>query len=152
MKKNIAIVFILILFVAYFGTKIFWFPITAIQNSHIEANVPSENEFKRIMNRDLLAYSKTSISASSTLVEFKLLRNGPTQSGTSFPKYYVWLQVFNGENLLKQGAARTAAINQERFQVTDFITSEQIKAAPDEVANVFPKPLVASILELAGVK
>jgi hypothetical protein len=85
-------------------------------------------------------------------VEYKLLRNGPTQSGTSYPKYYLWVKVRNSGILLHEGAARVEAIERKRFEVTNFLSREAIQTTPSEVGAVFPSALVPSVLSLAGVK
>lgn len=121
-----------------------------IQQSHIEANVPSTSEFRPLLERDLLAYFRASGTPSVTTVQFKLLREGPTQSGVSYPKYYAWVKALAGANALKEGAVRVAAIQRNRFEITHFIPLQEIKSNPSEIGSIFPAPLVPEVLSLAG--
>jgi hypothetical protein len=123
---------------------------SSIQQSHIEANVPSASEFKSLLERDLLAYFRSSGVPSATAVQFKLLRDGPTQSGVAYPKYYAWVRAVAGSQTLKEGAVRIAAIQRTRFEVTHFIPSQEIKSNPSKVGSTFPAPLVPEVLSLAG--
>jgi len=123
---------------------------SSIQQSHIEANVPSPSEFKPLLERDLLAYFRASGVPSATAVQFKLLRDGPTQSGVAYPKYYAWVRAVAGSQTLTEGAARIAAIQRTRFEITHFIPSQEIKSNPSEVGSTFPAPLVPEVLSLAG--
>jgi hypothetical protein len=117
-----------------------------VQKSHIDANVPTVGNFPRFLKRDLLNYLHTHGFPQATSVSFSLLRDGPTQSGVAYPKFYLWTQAFHGDHLLTQGAARVAAIAQSHFEVTSFLTSAAVRASPDQVSLVFPAPLVASIV------
>ena len=124
---------------------------SALQSSHIEANVPSAEAFEPLLRRDLLAFFARA-DASVTSVEFKLLRNGPTQSGVAYPKYYLWVKAFAGATRKEEGAARVAAINRERFEVTDFLSKAKVQASPSEVGATFPAALIPSITSLAAAK
>jgi hypothetical protein len=125
---------------------------TPVQQSHIEANVPSQQNFGVLLVRDLLAYFKCTVGPSATSVEYQLLRKEPTQSGVAYPKYYAWVKVNNGSQPLVDGAVRFAAIEQKRFEVTTFLSRKQIQGNSSDVAEVFPSPLVPAIISLAGVK
>ena len=114
-----------------------------------EANVPPAELFSLLLQRDLLAFLKTSSAPAATRVEFKLLRDAPTQSGVAYPKYYLWVKAFAGSNLKEEGAARVAAVDRQRFDVLQFISKTQMQATPSEVNNVFPAALVPTILSLA---
>ncbi len=123
-----------------------------LQQSHIEGNVPPPESFESFLNRDLLAYFKISGTPGATAVTYKPLRNGPTQSGLSYPKYYLWVKVLSGSKLLQEGAVRVAAIERTHFEVTNFMSKTQIQSAPSEVGSVFPAALVQSVLSHAGAK
>jgi len=123
---------------------------TSVQLSHIEANVPDASAFEPILKRDLLAYFATRFAVAPDRVEVKLLREAPTQSGVSYPKYYAWVRVFAGQSLLEQGAIRLVAIEKLRFEVTDFVPRSQIQANGGGLGTVFPAALVPGILQLAA--
>ena len=116
-----------------------------IQRSHVEGNVPPAEQFDAVLRRDLASYFK------SQSISYELLREGPTQSGVSYPKYYLWVRA-SLPNETVAGAVRVAAIDKTRFEVFDFISSKQIQADPSQVQQVFPALLVPSILAKAGVK
>jgi hypothetical protein len=116
-----------------------------LQRSHIEANVPPAEEFERLLQRDLLAFFKQAVGASVTSVEVQPLRSGPTQSGVSYPKFYLWVKVTAGSSGQQAGAVRVAAVQRTRFEITDFMAAASIKANPSEVSKVFPAALVSAI-------
>ena len=123
-----------------------------VQLSHIEANVPSQDNFETLLKRDLLAFMRVQGGPSATRVEYKLLRDGPTQSGVAYPKFYAWVQAFAGAQLISEGVVRLAAVERQRFDVTDYVRAKEVRANPDSVRAIFPKVLVPVILERAGGK
>ena len=60
-----------------------------IQESHIEGNVPPQDQFAALMQRDLDTYF-TELYQKKATVSWELLREGATQSGVANPKYYLW--------------------------------------------------------------
>ena len=80
-------------------------------------------------------------------MEFELLRKGPTQSGMSYPKYYLWVKGFEGDKKVIEGAVRVAAIDRKEFSVTDFCTPQELRSDPDLASRVFPAVLVPGIKE-----
>jgi hypothetical protein len=63
-----------------------------LQRTHIEANVPPQDEFEALLQRDLLSFFKQAHGSTVTAVEVQPLRLGPTQSGVSYPKFYLWVK------------------------------------------------------------
>ena len=124
-------------------------PLTDVQASHIDANVPPPGSFDAFLKRDLLAYFHV---AGVSAAEYKLLRDEPTQSGVAYPKYYLWVKVRSGNSMIHEGAVRVAAIERERFEVTSFLSRSKIQSAPSIVGEVFPSALVPLVLSLAGIK
>ena len=118
----------------------------AIQQSHIEANTPEDDEFNKIITRDLTAYF-ASKGYKQIQVKFEFLRKGPTQSGVAYPKYYLWTNVIRGDKSILQGAARIAAIEKTRIDVTHFLSREEIRKNNQLVYEVFPKLLCNDIIE-----
>lgn len=118
--------------------------IREIQNSHIAGNVPPKEDFDRVLRRDLTAYFCSAQSSDCT-VQYEMLRNGPTQSGIAFPKFYVWVRVSDSNAVVQQGAARLAAIERERFEVTDFVGRAEIDRDPTQLQMIFPAALVSTI-------
>lgn len=118
----------------------------SIAKSHIDGNVPAPEEFAALMKRDVKAYLESEGHRANPKIT--LLRDGPTQTGIAYPKYYVWIQTDGRQPI--QGAMRLSAVNKERFLVSDFMPLSEIQKAPDEVAKVFPKSVAKKILTLAG--
>ena len=114
--------------------------------------MPPSAAFERLLKRDLILYFKSAGTPGVTAVEYKLLREAPTQSGVALPKFYAWVMVFEEGRLATEGAVRLAAVNRSGFDVTSFLTAVQINASPNEVPKVFPRALVPLVLERAGVK
>ena len=83
--------------------------IREIQQSYLDGNTPKKNEFDSLLKRDLEKYF-TDIYGLVT-VKWEFLRDGPTQSGVSYPKYYLWTKINKGEKLVTEGAIRVAAID-----------------------------------------
>lgn len=119
--------------------------IYAIAESHVEANIPIDKDFDLFLRRDLQNFASKQYG-STTSVEYELLRNGTTQTGVSYPKYYVWVKIKNGDDIY-EGAARIAAIDKSEFKVTDWLPIETIKNYPEAIYNVFPKPVCDKINE-----
>ena len=126
-------------------------PIPEIANSHIEANVPEGKLFGEYLSRDLQSYFCQSATGSCR-VEYELLRQGPTQTGISYPKYYLWARCFKSGNLAGEGALQVEAVDQQLFRVTHFLSPQDIVRSPSEVAPIFPAPLVNRILTKARGK
>ena len=125
--------------------------IPSVAEYHIAANVPNTNDFRPFLIRDLSAHLK-SIYGDKLTVDYELLRDGPTQSGIAYPKFYLWLRATNAEKTAIEGAVRVAAIDKKRFDVTTFIPRADIVSHPDALARVFPQELIEKILTKAGVK
>jgi hypothetical protein len=115
------------------------------QSSHVDANVPAQDEFHALLQRDLLAYFSTITRMRVTTVDATLLRNEATQSGVSNPKYYAWVEIHSDSQDAMSGAVRVAAIDQKRFEVTDFLSREALRSDPDAAAAVFPAALLEVI-------
>jgi len=127
-------------------------PFDEIQRSYIEGNVPPPEVFNKLLKRDLLIFFKKDKGNAVKEVKFKLLRDGPTQSGVSYPKYYLWAVVKNETKIITKGAVRVAAIEKTHFEVTHFVSVDEIQKNPDRLHLIFPRVLVPSILSAAGAK
>ena len=119
-----------------------------VAQSHIEANAPSQQDFEALLLRDLSNYLAPTYGKDVQL-DLEMLRHGPTQSGVSYPKYYVWVIARPSSGAAVEGAARVAGIETTKFEVTDFLTAEQIVSAPTILATVFPEVLRDGIVQRA---
>jgi hypothetical protein len=115
-------------------------------DSHLAANVPAAQDFDSFMKRDLQAYFAQRLGRTVD-VQYSLLRLGPTQTGVSYPKYYVWAIVESdgGGPTLLEGAARVAAVDQVKFDVTDFVPKAEIILHPETIQSIFPVPVCDEI-------
>ena len=125
--------------------------LSGVAESHITANVPAGKDFRSFLIRDFTAYLKP-IHGEKLALDYELLRDAPTQSGVAYPKFYLWLKATNAENAIIEGAARVAAIDKKRFEVTDFLSRSDITSRPNSVAQIFPAALLEKIHTKAGVK
>ena len=117
--------------------------IQEIQQSHIDGNIPDKNEFDSLLNRDLAKYFLALYGP--TTVKWEFLRDGPTQSGVSYPKYYLWIEINNGQKLVSEGAVRVAAIDKTRFDITNYVDINQIKDKSTDIYNIFPRAVCEKI-------
>jgi hypothetical protein len=125
--------------------------IPGVAESHIAGNVPSTNDFRPFLIRALTAFL-TPTHGDKLTVDYELLRDGPTQSGVAYPKFYLWVRATNAEKAVIEGAVRVAAIEKKRFDVTAFVPRAKAASDPDELARIFPQALIEKILMKAGVK
>ena len=115
-----------------------------VQQSHIRGNVPVSEDFDQFMVRGLTAYFRTEYG-DGVSVDYQLLRQGPTQSGVAYPKYYVWVVVRRGTTVLAEGACRLAAIDRRLFEVTSFVSVASIRESPMRIYSIFPAPVCKTI-------
>ena len=124
-----------------------------VAQSHIDANVPGANSFDSLMERDLSAYFEQTLGTNGEIhVDYRLLREGSTQTGISYPKFYVWAKILSGSRILTEGAVRVEAVDRTQFTVTHFLSKDQIATDPDKIDAIFPAALKAKILALAAAK
>src|SRR3954447_2349408 len=90
--------------------------------SHVEANAAKGGLSDEYLRRDLTSYFCK--GEKDCRVEYEYLREGATQSGVAYPKYYLWVKCFEKDKLTTEGAARVAAIEQKTFDVTNFLQAE----------------------------
>ncbi len=121
-----------------------------IAASHIEGNAPKSEVFDRYLKRDLKSYFCA--QGKDCVIEYELLRDSPTQTGIAYPKYYVWVKYSKKNTTTSEGAVRVAAREQTEFDVTDFLSREEILASPSRVTTIFPAALADKIVKKARDK
>jgi hypothetical protein len=114
-------------------------------------DVPAADQFEGLMKRDLQAYLSRH-DHPDLKVEYQLLREGPTQSGPAYPKFYVWVRGFDAGRIVVEGAARVAAEDATRFEVTHFLSADEIRSSPAAIDRIFPAALKSSIVERATAR
>ena len=116
-----------------------------IQKSHTDADVPDSAAFEKFLLRDLAEHFSTARNRKGIAVEYELLRQGPTHSGVSYPKFYLWVRIAGGKDPQDRGAVRVSAIEKKRFEVTDFVSEEAILNDFDQLYAVFPAAVCETI-------
>ena len=106
-------------------------PLDRVRESHVRANVPGPLAFDAMLRRDLAEYFD------GAEVKVDLLRRKPTQAGVGLPKFYVWVEA-TAPGRFEAGAARVAAVDREKLEVTHFVTAEEIRGGADRVDRLFP--------------
>lgn len=112
--------------------------------SILKNNVPDLEQFEQAMTRDLQSHFSELFKA-NVVVSHELLRDGPTQTGVAHPKFYLWVLIKNGDDVLDSGAVRVAAIGKFQFEVTHFMSYKRIKAHPQRLFAIFPKDVCHKI-------
>jgi len=125
--------------------------IDQIAGSHVEANVPRESDFDAFMKRDLEVYFK-GVTGKAVEVKYELLRNGPTQTGIAYPKFYLWVEAYEKNSRLREGAVRVAAIEKKNFSVTNFLERTEIGQNPEILYSVVPRSVADKIKEKIAKK
>lgn len=123
-----------------------------IREAQIAAHVPSNAQFDSLLRRDLTNYFEGTETGGELQLDYQLLRETPTQSGIAHPKFYLWAQARSGDQVIKLGALRVAAIDRQRFEVHQFLSAATIRQDPQSAAEIFPKALLGNIYELAGAE
>jgi len=114
-----------------------------ISKSHIQGNEPSRDDFDVFMQRDLTAYFAKDYPKGT--VAYEMLRKGATQVGVSYPKYYVWVTLYENGELCQEGAVSLAAIEQERFDIRAFVSAQEMLNDFEKVHELFPKAVCETI-------
>jgi hypothetical protein len=115
-----------------------------IQESHLDANIPDQTQFDRLLRRDLEKYFLNKFGV--VTVKWEFLREGPTQSGVAYPKYYLWTKIYADDKILEEGAVRVAAMEKTRFEITDFVNINKIKNNVKDLYSIFPKSVCEKII------
>ena len=141
---------------AFFIATLLFFPISyaqipSVAESYIDGDVPEAKDFKPFLVRDLTTYLKRKLGE-GVIVDYELLRDVPTQVGVASPKFYLWLKAIKPDKTVIEGAARVAALDKKEFNVTTFLTRDEIRAKPDDLARIFPKALIEKIRAKAGIQ
>lgn len=125
-------------------------PLPDMQRSHIEGNLPPQTVFDAYLTRDITTYFSQAMQSNQVSVEYKMLRDGPTQSGVAYPKYYLTVKVLDKGIQRQIGAVRVAAIDQVRFEITHFVACSAANKSTDALAMVFPAALIDRITAFCG--
>ncbi len=108
-----------------------------IQKSHIDANVPTAEKHERYIEAEIRRYFKLP-QAEKFEIHSELLRNWPTQSGMSYPKFYRWVRITKNKQPLISGAIRYAVMEKKEAEILDFVDAHTILNDPSKSLKVFP--------------
>jgi len=123
----------------------------SISDAHIESNVPDDKDFKKFLARDIQKYFSIKLNK-AIRIEYELLRDSPTQSGIAYPKYYLWVKVFDDNTIIEESAVRIAAIGKVRFEVIEYVSKSEIIREPKKIETIFPAGLCDNIRSRACAK
>lgn len=112
---------------------------------YVSENVPKESQFNSFLTRDLNAYFMAKLQR-QVVVEFDMLRRHATQSGTSLPKYYIWVRMSEKGKVVEQGAARIVAVEKTHFEILQYVSQAEIQRDPEIIKSLFPESLCPDIL------
>jgi hypothetical protein len=124
--------------------------VLAEKKKYIEANVPAKSDFDAFLRRDLTKYFKET-TGKQLEVDYELLREKPLQVGkkypSAYPKFFLWIKLYENNKLVNKGAARVAAIEKQRFEVITFSDEKKIKQENYDAIAFFPIGVSAKIIE-----
>jgi len=112
-----------------------------LAESHVSGNVPAAKELIPQQTRDLNLYFSSQPGGSATQ-KFDWLREGPTQVGLSYPKFYVWVQLQDG----REAAVEVAAVNKQKFHVAEVFFATDITKDRRVMDGHMPAPVVEAAL------
>ena len=124
--------------------------VLAEKKKHIEANVPDKSNFDVFLRRDLVKYFKEK-TGKQLEVDYELLREKPFQAGkkypSAYPKFYLWIKLYENNKLVNKGAARVAAVEKKRFEVITFADKNKIGQKSYDAIAFFPIGVSTKIIE-----
>jgi tetratricopeptide (TPR) repeat protein len=125
--------------------------IQAVRHSKIADHLPAQINIKPYLQRDLDKYFQDSLSK-AVRVDFEMLRELPTLGVNNHPVFFCWLKIYEGEELLEEGAVSVEAENKRGFTLSHFFSTAEIVANPSCLFEAFPYTIAVDVLYRAGVK
>lgn len=116
--------------------------IQAIAESHMEGNVPVPKDFQTFLTRDLNLYF-ASPEFKSPVRGYEMLRDGPTQTGISSPKFYLWVMFQDG----RAAAVKVAAEKKQQFHVLQVFLESDIQQNRAVMNGQLPPPVIEAALK-----
>lgn len=114
-------------------------------------NVVPDAHFHEYLVRDLRTYfNLPAASPKSVGHEFIKGHDGIYQTGNSRPHYYLWIFVYNGNEIESEGFAQVDVMDKSRFSVNAFISKAQIKKDPKAIEETYGTSLGADIIDRAN--
>lgn len=120
-------------------------------NNFSLANVPSPQDFDRILQRDLDKQMSHKLGK-PVRVSYRLLNQTPTKTNSTIPNFYCWVKMFDDDKSIEDGAVRVVAAQKRFFFITDYLRSSDIEKDPMWVFEIFPESLRDDVFESAGIE
>ena len=114
----------------------------SLAESHIQGNVPADKDFLPFLQRDLNVHFGGQ-AGTPAVQRVEMLREGPTQSGLSYPKFYLWIVLLDG----REAVVAVAAIDRKRFQVDQVFFAAEIATNQEVMNGKLPPPVAAAALK-----
>jgi hypothetical protein len=122
----------------------------AEMKKHIEANVPDKSNFEAFLRRDLIKYFNET-TGKNLRVDYELLQEKPFQTGkrypSAYPRFYLWIKLYENNTLVNKGAAKVAAIEKKRFKVITFADKKKIERKGYDALGFFPILLSTKVID-----
>ena len=120
----------------------------AISKSHVDANMPPENELHSILGRDLKAFAETEFpERDAEDPKYQIL--GMKQVGIGWPRLYMIVNFDDERDPERFGLLSAIAKDQERFEVEHFLSIAKAKAEPGAAQELFPPEVFQWLSERA---
>jgi hypothetical protein len=125
--------------------------IRSSQNENVLEGVPDNKTFG-----PLLIHVLTSCFEDDRFkdLQFKytFLADHPFQSGIAFPKYYLWVEKYDGSHPIGRGVIEVAAIDQTRLGVVEFVSKKDLATDLEWIKRHYPPEVCKSILQKIEAK
>ena len=116
--------------------------VQSLADSHIQGNVPADKDFLPFLQRDLNVHFGGQ-AGTPAVQRVEMLREGPTQSGVSYPHFYLWVMLLDG----REAVVAVDAIDKKRFQVDQVFFAAEIATNQEVMNGKLPPPVAASALK-----
>lgn len=108
----------------------------------------SDKEVEDIINSALNKHFED-IWKRKVAIKSLFLRKGKTVSGTSFPKFYVWVEIYENNRILEDGAARIGITDEQEVYITDYLNRAEIKNTPQQIFEIFPRDVANKVITIS---
>jgi len=121
------------------------------QNESVHEGIPDEKTFEPLLIRVLSSYFEDD-RFKNLQFRYMLLADHPFQSGIAFPKYYLWIEKYDGSRFIGQGVMEIAAIDQTRLGVIEFTSKKDLETDREWIKQHYPPEVCQSIFQQINTK
>jgi len=109
----------------------------------VKNNVPEKKVFNMELKTEL--NRQYSIQNGKTLkLNWKLLTDKPIEKQSSYPEYFVWIEMSQNNKVVNQGLVKLI-IKDKKFHPIAFMNDERIRTAPNDASREFPLEILEKI-------